>query len=483
MRQTLLIIILFIPAIFAQAQTNRSFNCLDESTHRTQFTIIPPDISEFLNDVSVTALGRGNFEPVIGITASDDLTDCYSYSPEAEFYELGLETGDIPSAFTNAAGVVYSFGENTIHIGSVDGDTGAVVVLLEAYIFETEHTYEFNLTEEMLDSGDNFNVHLVTVADDYEPSLTILDAEGTESLAEASEVGLFSIYGDATASISAPLPSIPGNVEISVNPNQPGFYALILELQSGDIKIGDGVADVSTSEEGAITLICDDATIFENGMQVFFPDDNTYTATALASSIDPVMAVIDDENTGFCFDDSVEALDYSIDFSLITIERDTVYPQANITAQDNSLILGGHDSAAGAYVLMIEGGNVSDSDDGDIFEITLTPQMLTASDALIAYVFTTEIGLDPILTWLPDNAEPVVCNDAGIPDLCDQDVEAFTDAFLTYRENFSLLGIDYNPMLEVPIDITSETDSIRLQVTAAEDSSGEYILVLYMVTD
>ena len=91
--------------------------------------------------------------------------------------------------------------------------------------------------------------------------------------------------------------------------------------------------------------------------------------------------------------------------------------------------------------------------------------------------------MTPILTWLPVEGEPVVCNDAGIPDLCDQDVEDFNDAFLTYGENLSLLGIDFNPMLEVPLDLTSDASRVRLEVTASEASTGEYILLLFLVTD
>ena len=395
MRRISMLIIFILPSFFVHAQANDSFTCLDETTYRTQFTITPPDISEFVTDVSVTALGRGNFEPVIGITASDDFTDCYAYSPEAEFYELSLPSVDIPPAFTNATGLVYGTGENTIHIGSVSGETGAVVVLLESFISETEHSYQFDLTEDMLATGSDFNVHLVTVAEAYEPSLTILDAEGTEISAESSEISLFSLYGDAIASVSAPLPEIPGTVELTVNPNQPGVYALILELQSGAIQIGDGIANVTISEEGAITLTCDDIRVFENGMRIFLPDDNDYTATVLTGSIDPVIAVLDDENRGFCFDDSPATLDYSVELPVIIIERDIVYPQATITGHDNSLVFGGDESAAGSYVVMIEGGEVSDGDGGDIFEIVLTPQMLTASEVLMAYVFTTEIELDP----------------------------------------------------------------------------------------
>lgn len=483
MRRVLLMIILLISTIFVQAQTNNNFTCLDETSHRTQFTISPPDISEFVTDVSVTTLGRGNIEPVIGITDAENFTDCYSYSSEAEFYDVTLPSGYITPSFTNASGLVYGLGENTIHIGDSNGGTGAFVVILESFIFETAHNYQFNITEEMLETGEVLNVYLATVSDEYEPSLTITDADGVEIIAEPSEIGLTSLYGDASASVGALLPSITDTIGLTINPNQAGTYALIFELQSGAVQLGDGFATVSTSEESTLTLFCDDLSVFENGMRLFFPDDNSYTTTILASSIDPIVAVVDDTDSGFCFDDSPSSLDYSIELPTIILERDIVYPQADITPQDNSLVLGGKESAPGSYLVMIEGGQISGSDEGDIFEIVLTPQMLTASDVLMAYVFTTEIELNPVLTWLADEGEAVVCNDASIPDLCDQEVEDFTDSFLTYGENLSLLGIDFNPMLEIPIDVTADTRSIRLQVTGADESTGEYILVLHMVSD
>src|SRR5690606_21427882 len=162
-------------------------------------------------------------------------------------------------------------------------------------------------------------------------------------------------------------------VELTVNANELGVYALVIELQSGEIQVGDGAANVSVSEEGAISLTCDNSPVFENGMRVWFPDDNAYTATVLGSPIDPVLAVVDDADTGFCYDDSLSTRDDALESPNITIDRDTVYPQAIIAPDDASLVFGGWDSAAGSYILLVEGGSVSADDEGDVFEISLTP--------------------------------------------------------------------------------------------------------------
>lgn len=483
MRRVIVLMVLLVSALSLQAQDSRNFTCPDADSYQSQFTIIPPEISPSLSDITVSALGRGNFEPVLAVTTSDNFVDCYAYSPEAEYIQLVLPTGEIEAAISNATGLVYYPGRNSVQIADTNNNTGAVVLVIETVILDENHTYQIEITEGMIASDGDLNAYLLSLDPGYQPSLTITDAEGTATEAETADITALTFFGEALSAVSAPLPLITGTATVTVNADTPGVYALVLELQSGDIVEGDGIATVTQSEEGAFSLSCDSSDIFNNGLSIQFPDDNDYTATVLASPGDPVLAVLDNADSGFCYDDTPAAFDYMVNLPSINLELDILNAQAVISPDTERIVFGGRDSTAGEYVLVVEGGEVSDSDEGDLFDIALTPQMKSATSAIVAYVFTTELELDPILTWESDSAEPVICNDAGIPDLCDQEHEIFDDSYLTVANAVSISGIDFNPMLEILLAPDIEENSIRLRVTANEGTSGEYILVLHLVTD
>ncbi|MGJ3240371.1 MAG: hypothetical protein ACFE0Q_16810 [Anaerolineae bacterium] len=467
------------------AQDSPSFTCAEGNRYQSQFTIIPPDISEQVTDVTVTALGQGNYTPIIGITDADDFTDCYEASREAEFYELTLPTGVYPPTFTNASGIVFGEGANTVEIGEINDTTGALVVLLESFIFEDDHTYQLTLTEAILEASADasLSAYLVSLDAEYQPMLTLTDSEGETVTAEPTEVELYSILGDAFDSVRVPLPETPGDIRLTVGADEFGVYALILELQSGAVQTGDGQAVVTATEDNMLTLTCDDLTIFENGIRVRFPDDATYTATVLSNNSDPVLAVLDVDDIGTCYDDTPDTIAYTLELPVLTVTRDLVFPQASITPDDRSIVFGGRESAPDNYLLIVEGGTVEAGDEGDLFEIDLTPSMLATDGILSAYVFTTDLELNPILTWEHPDDDPVVCDDAGIPDLCDQDLADFDDARVTLADNLTVRGVDLNPALEIPMADLLDVDSVRLRVTAFDESAGEYLLVLYLVTD
>jgi|GEM_PF-6721803 len=482
MRRVAVLILFLLPGLIVQAQDISNFTCATEETYRSQFAITPPAISDTLTDITITTIGLGNFEPVIGVTTADNFTDCYSNSPEAQYIQLTLPDGELQPSFTDAAGVVYFPGTNTVHIANANGNTGAAITIFETIIIDGNHSYQIEMTDAMIASGE-LNVYLLSLDPNYEPSLTVTDSEGAQTQVESADVTGIAFFGEVRSAVSAPLPQIAGTTTMTVNAGMPGVYALLIEMQSGAIVEGDGIATVAQSEDGTFSLICEAEEIFTNGMRVQFPDDNDYTATVLASPNDSVLALLDDAESGFCYDDSPGSYDYIIDLPSITTELDTINAQAVVTPETDSIVFGGRESAPGDYVLVIEGGEIADSDEGDVFEIPLTPQMKSASAVITAYVFTTEIELDPILTWESENGEPVVCNDAGIPDLCDQEHETFNDSYITLSNGISISGVDFNPMLEIPLDPTVESDSIRLRVTANEETSGQYILVLHLITD
>ena len=467
MRRLMLLIICILQFHSLSAQTDVDFTCLNTNDYRSQLTITPPEISALLPDVSVSVTGRDNYEPVIGITTSDDVTDCY----------LSQATLTDDTLSHSASGLVYGFGANTVYLSELTGEAGQARVIFEALLLDNEHQYHLNLSQDSIDTNEIPSVYLVSMNDTFIPTLSIADAQGNETQAQAVDITELSDFEGASSIVSAQLAS--ADITLTVSAEQIGVYALIIDLSLPQVAIDDGVATLNRDEDGAISLECDGETIFENGLEVTFPDDNDYKATVLANNSDAVLA-----HAGLCYDNSSTASYYFADLPSVTMTPNNFNAQAIISAESESIIFGGRDSADGDYVLIIEGGTVGVDDEGDIFEISLTPQMLTQDRLLRAYVFGIDATLNAILTWEDDAGSALLtCNDAGIAELCEQDLEDFSSASLALGFNQRLLSLSNNPMLEIPVNNTSDANRIRLRVSAEEETFGAYVLVLHMVTD
>ena len=467
MRRLMLLIICILPFHSVSAQTDADFTCLNTNEYRSQLTITPPEISALLPDVSVSVTGRDNYEPVIGITTSDDVTDCY----------LSQATLADDTLSHSASGLVYGFGANTVYLSELTGEAGQARVIFEALLLENEHQYQLNLSQDSADAEEIPTIYLVSMNDTFTPTLSIADAQDNETQTQAVDISELSDFELASSVVSAQLPST--DITLTVRAEQIGVYALIIDLSLPEVAIDDGIASINRDEDGAISLKCDGETIFENGLEVTLPDDNDYKATVLANNIDAVLA-----HAGLCYDNSSTASYYFADLPSVTMTPNNFNAQAIISADGESIIFGGRDSADGDYVLIIEGGTFEIDDEGDIFEITLTPQMLTQDRLLRAYVFGIDATLNAILTWEDDAGSALlICNDAGIAELCEQELEDFSSASLALGFNQRLLSLSNNPMLEIPVNNTNDTDNIRLRVSADAETFGEYVLVLHMITD
>lgn len=467
MRRLMLLIICILPFHSLSAQTDVDFTCLNTNDYRSQLTITPPEISALLPDVSVSVTGRDNYEPIIGITTSDDVTDCY----------LSQATLADDTLSHSASGLVYGFGANTVYLSELTGEAGQARVMFEALLLDNEHQYHLNLSQDSADAEEILTVYLVSMNDTFSPTLSIADAQGNETQAQAVDISELSDFETASSVVSAQLTST--DITLTVRAEQIGVYALILDLSLPQVAIDDGIATLNRDEDGAISLECDGETIFENGLEVTLPDDNDYKATVLANNSDAVLS-----HAGLCYDNSPTASYYFADLPSVTMTPNNFNAQAIISAESESLIFGGRDSADGDYVLIIEGGTLDRDDEGDIFEITLTPQMLTQDRLLRAYVFGIDATLNAILRWEDDAGSALLtCNDAGIAELCGQDLEDFSSASLALGFNQRLLSLSNNPMLEIPVNNAGEADNIRLRVSADAETFGEYVLVLHMITN
>lgn len=461
MRRLMLLIICLLPLYRISAQVDTGFTCNDTNDYRSQFSIIPPAITGALPDVAVTAIGQDNYEPVVGIITEDDITDCYV------------------SSDNSASGFVYGSGENTIYLSELNGESGQVRLVLEALILDNEHQYQFEFNQDIVANSEiTITATLISFREGYIPSLTLDNGENASAIAMTD----LDDFSEGNAAVSATLPMMQA-FTLTINPNELGIYALVLDLNLDEIAVDEGIATVSRLEDRSIALVCNDETVFENGLEVSLLDDHAYTATVLANTIDPVLAVVNADDSGFCYDNTPIANYYFADLPSITMTPNRFNAQAEISANSESIILGGRDSAVGDYVLIIEGGILSEENLSDSFEISLTPQLLAQNQLLRAYVFAVDMSLNPILTWQDETGDILSCDSAGNLNLCEQSGDGFLEARLALGINQSLLSVTNNPMLEIPVNNLSNSESIQLRVSADDNTSGAYVLVLHMVTD
>jgi hypothetical protein len=146
------------------------------------------------------------------------------------------------------------------------------------------------------------------------------------------------------------------------------------------------------------------------------------------------------------------------------------------------LVVGANESLAGDYVLVIEGGNI-ESDERDIFEVRVTPRMVSAFEFLTAYAFAGDEQIDPVLTWESSPDELITCDNSGIEGDCQEASPSLQGTSILLANDDSVIGVRLNAMLQIPIDEGMEGHPVPLQVTAAEGTSGEYLLILHIITD
>jgi hypothetical protein len=478
-----ILLFLFLFTVSLSAQSLDSFSCEDNLSYQAQITIIPPILDETVDEIVVTAMSVNDFDPVIGITAADGFTFCNVAHPEAEIYEAQLPDAHILSSPLNAQEYLVDEGQNIIQIGEFNAKQGAVVVVMESFILDSDHHYTLQLTPEMLATGRDLKAYLFALTGDYRPSLAITAPDNSTSAAGGINAQLTTALDRSTAALMATLPALGGDIQVTVGAGGAGFYALVLALQTGESLPGDAAAQVAFGEDGTVTLVCDNQIISENAVQLSLPDDTDYSVTAIASDeLDPVLAIVDEAGNGRCFDNTARADSYAVELPSVQLQHSFVSAQASVSS-GSIVVIGANESVAGDYVLLIEGGSMQSGQAGDIFEVQVTAPMARAFEFLHAYVFAADDEIDPILTWETSEGETIICDNAGIIEDCPESSSPLQGMRLMLANDDTLIGIDSNAMLQVAIDAGMEGTNLAFRVTAYEDTGGDYILVLHIVTD
>jgi hypothetical protein len=499
-RVVILILLLLCLLTIVQAQNSR-FECETGERYDSQLVLLPPVITpDEAAQYMVSVIPLDGFQPVIAIEAEGNPTFCNTASEQAALYELMLpDVGEIAPSVNNAQDFVLLPGQNTVHIGEFNDNRGEFMLLVEA-VFDAAatsdtHTFTLTLTDAMLNSGVTPTAYLFALMPDFTPSLTITPHKGDsiEAIPVEAPVRIQTVIGMGESAVAAPLPESAGDVQITVDSNgAEGIYALVLHLKTGEPTLDDGIAEVTANEDGSLTLACNGERVSENAMRVTLPDDGeTYTVTAVGlASLNPMLAVVDDNGDGLCFDDSEAATTYAAALPTISIDGSLFSAQATVDSTARHVVVGSQDMSSGEFMLVIEGGQVEADDDGDTFGVYITPAMISVSNLLTTYTIALDDTLNPLIAYVNQAGEVITddtgvsyqCDDAGIPDNCYGQVPSLRDFFVTLADNVTIPALEIDALLQLPINETLTGATFPLRVSASGDTAGSYIVVLHIIT-
>lgn len=267
-----------------------------------------------------------------------------------------------------------------------------------------------------------------------------------------------------------------------------------------------GVSSTMAQDVGEITVNCNNGVSFTNGIQfqvIQMRAGFTYTATAIGlNGFDPVLAVLGDDMSGICADDTAEVANYAA-YLPSTGEVPSSTTSAQITFHHNdpssfqtiSLVVGGYGDARGEFVLILEGMAVTPADNaGDAYAVRVTPAMVEANIPIVVYSLASmQSSVDPLLGRIDTdynvikdaNDTPIVCDDAGT-DSCYTQGPVMND----YGVSTTSGGLPGGPLDaylmvdtgQLELTDNAELNFINFLVSSYEGATGDYVMIFHVGT-
>lgn len=253
---------------------------------------------------------------------------------------------------------------------------------------------------------------------------------------------------------------------------------------------------VSQALTQGIEINCGDEDIIRNGIDIQFPNidaNASHTITSIGiDQYDPIIAVFNQQQSGGCNDDSVNASGYTLDFPT-TGYVDENNTNAQSVFQNSSMmrvVAGEYDDAGGEFVLMVEG--LTYDGNPDLINVIVTDEMIQSGLPLTAYVIEQTEGLNLSLALVDDNgvplrdnlSEPIECDDAGDDDLCWGSHTSLVESYVDISGTVEMSPTEISPMLSVPLTPEDEQTIVPFQIQqsplADPDVTGEYIFLLHV---
>jgi len=264
---------------------------------------------------------------------------------------------------------------------------------------------------------------------------------------------------------------------------------------------------IPPSPFGGLQIACDNIdVVIDNGVKfgINMRAGFTYTATVVGlDGFDPILAVVNDDGSITCNDDSDSASEYQFHLpSTDSVEANQYSSQVTFSF-DNSfheygniqLVIGDFSSEGGEYVLILEGMVVTPNDPpGDPFSNDLTSNITSYPMLPFVYMIGMEDNLDPFVTILDDQygtymnletGQPAICDDGGtptcwgttnIPLTSTYYIQTSTDDTLVLENSDVMFSLSAMPQPFLP-------RIIFLMTSLNQQTLGEYMVIFHMGID
>lgn len=482
----LIVLVLLLPV---QAQSQPVFNCDEQSQYQTQLSMNLPEIGTNASQVIVSALGRDEFQPVMHIQ-SGDVVYCAAGSAYYALSHAGETRFGAEASSTQE--IVAIPGSTQVDLGNLQNQPGSFYVVLES-AFEPstsgDHRYSLHISPEIAAHQQVMEVYLFASQPDLRPAFEIEHAEQTLSAAMLDDATLDSPPGLLQGAAYLALAPQQGELAITVKRRADMLYVLVISVMTGTPSRGDGAANAVFHDDGSVSLRCDDALIFENGVRVDLPDDDMSYSLSLFGSgnPDPVLAIVDASGAGTCYDQQQATFTMRAQLPSVTVNGSNSSALGVASAQERTVVIGGHDSAAGSYLLLIEGGYLL-ADEAAVFRVTISPGMVSAYNYLTLYAVATDDQLDTALVLLDADGVALstvdgtmLCDNAGT-DSCPFNTVSLRGSFLPLVDGTQIAALELDAMLAFAVDPEWQGIPLAARVSSAAEG-GRYVLALHIVTD
>lgn len=516
----------FTSVVFAQGV---EIECDEDVIIRDGIDIQFPTISADSEHI-VTVLGIGDYDPVVAVFNQQQSGACNDDSFEASGYSLDFPTTAfvIPSVF-NAQ---MTYNNNTfmrVVVGELDNIDGEAVVMVEGLSFDGQaDTIDVIVTERMVESQIPLTAYVVEVTEDLDLSIALVDDNGVPLFDEVGNTVECDDAGDETLCWGVHVPLIESYTNVSntrvtsataispmlsvpLTPDDAGTivpfqikqsalaeevitgdYIFVLHYGVGDVGIGDGLATATTSPLGT-SLSCDDLLALNDAIEVTLPSvDSLVSIHGLAQGeVDPIFALMSDDNNGACHNTSGIGSQQSAQLPLAGLfNSSATNATADILTNSARLLTGLLGDVAGSHLLVFDGMNIADEGTPDIVSVTVTEPMVESGEPVIAYMLSYTLDLNPELTLVSAEQTPlsdtngtlISCVHTSLPDSCYGEYDDMNTAILTLRDANTLRGISNDVMLSIPLSEDMIGTTLNFMASGANGTSGDYALMLYLTS-
>lgn len=597
--------------IALQAQDNE-IECPDGTSYDNAVQLsVPPNVGSPLLPPEAppdtplpyvfTVMGLQDIKPILYVSGENNFQACAPADPRASLYSASLPTtGEVPASPLSTGFAMPPLpGSINIAVADPQGGSGEFLLFIEgASSMPTDDdgdTYALPVTAGMVASGVPLTAYVIALDENYDASLSLVDADGRVLRDETNQNITCDNAGDSEACYGAAvslegmfiagfrnqrfegkatdamltLPLTDAMLEtglfLRVNTGETsGEYALILHFANGTAADTSVTATLEQADDGTLTVTCADGTMINSGIRFQLPPlnaENQYRVTAIGSGeYNPGLAIFTSDDTGVCYGDTPGAETYTALLPEGNYVASNRTAQAVLPADTRYLIVGGtSEPPAGTVAVIIEGfayaANAEATETptvlldptqqfataqaaatqtfsvlesamtqtasaeqifltqtavaaqpeatlppdavlespqmmGDTFGVQVSPGMADAASSVFVYMIAAERTLNPLLAWVDDTntvlrdaqARLVMCDDAGVPLRCQEQLPPLSGYQLTLANNLIVPGFTPDAALRLPIGEDDAGEMLRVVATTPDNTSGAYVLVVTLVT-